>query len=141
MQYTVCVHTTLMCVIWHCGGANHPNERITLCSVNNIPHLYSGTKITELLLMKYLQFKCLILLMCEATSLQLIFYLAFVQPISLCNSCNTSIRDLLDMCVQSLRALGPRAKGMHIRLIVNAHVIAIASLLNCYQWVQVYTQL
>jgi len=40
----------------------------------------------------------------------------------LCNSCNMGTRDLPDMYAQSPRAAGPRAEGIHIRQITNAHV-------------------
>ena len=36
-----------------------------------------------------------------------------------------AMRDLPDMYAQSVRATGPRAEGIHIRQIMNGHVISI----------------
>ena len=41
---------------------------------------------------------------------------------STCNRCKMSTSDLPNMYSQSLRTTGPRAEGIRIRQIMNAHV-------------------
>ena len=42
-----------------------------------------------------------------------------------CIGCNMGMGDLPDMYEQSLRAAGPRFKGIHIRQIMDAHVTIV----------------
>ena len=48
-----------------------------------------------------------------------------MYTLHLFDSCNMGTSDLPDMYVQSPRAAGPRAEGIHIRQFTSAHVTTI----------------